>query len=407
MKIYRIAALIVAFILAGVIYAQDAPIDYFARYEDIPQSRTDDGGFVLGEPDAPVTIVEFADFMCPHCQNYQTTVHDFIEQHVTTGEARFEYRLYPIVHPTYSVFTAQIAECAEVQRDSAFWASHDLLYDLAADGLIGPTTPEDVAVGLGLDAEKLELCIETATQHEVDTEVGQVLGVNGTPATAVRLQDGTLGWPYLREQIWNRGGLPLNYLTEIVEAEDYAEVIVAHRPLLSDLVTETACEAPCWRDIVPGETLISEVTDLIRADRQNIEIGLQDLEDGAQAVTWKTFNTELNDPNYVVGNVDGVVEAISLLDLSRITLGDVIAAQGEPDLALAVANNEESALFYAIYEDKALLVLGLIMTADGLNEDTSIVGAQYYAPSAMEELLTNAAAPAWTGYDSLDDYIRE
>src|SRR5690606_690163 len=136
MKILRIMLLMTIVTLAGGVVAQDAPIDYFARYEDIPQSRTEDGAFVLGDPDAPVTIVEFADFMCPHCQNYETTVHDFIEQYVTTGQARFEYRLYPIVHPTYSVFTAQIAECADVQRDGAFWASHDLLYDLASDGLI-------------------------------------------------------------------------------------------------------------------------------------------------------------------------------------------------------------------------------------------------------------------------------
>jgi hypothetical protein len=407
MKIFRIVALTIALVLAGAGYAQDIETDYFARYEDIPQSRAEDGAFVLGDPDAPVTIVEFADFMCPHCQNYQVTVHDFIEQYVTTGQARFEYRFYPIVHPTYSVFTAQIAECAEVQRDGAFWASHDLLYDLAADGLIGPTTPEDVAETLGLNAEKIETCLETATQHEVDTQLGESLGVNGTPATTVRLSDRTLGWAYLREQIWNRGGLPMNYLTEIIEAEDHAEIVVVPRPLLSDLVTESACEAPCWRDIVPGETLIAEVADLIRADKQNVEISVQDIENGAQAVTWKTFNTELDDPNYVVGNPEGTVEAISLLDLSQYTLGDVIATQGEPDFALAVPNNEDSALFYAIYEGKALLVLGLIITEDGLTEETSIVGAQYYAPSAMEELLSNAAAPAWTGYDSLADYIRE
>lgn len=407
MNIFRIAVLMLALALSWAGNAQDVEVDYFARYEDIQQSRSEDGAFVLGDPEAPVSIVEFADFMCPHCQTYQTTVHDFIEQYVTTGQARFEYRFYPIVHPTYSVFTAQIAECSEVQRDGAFWASHDLLYDLAADGLIGPTTPEDVAGTLGLDAEKLQVCLETATQHEVDTQLGESLGVNGTPATTVRLADGTLGWAYLRDQIWNRGGLPMNFLTEIVEAEDHAEIVVVPRPLLSDLVTEASCEAPCWRDIVPGETLVTEVADLIRADKQNIEIDVQDLEDGAQAVTWKTYNTELNDPNYVVGNVDGVVEAISLLDLSQIKLGDVIEAQGEPDFALAVPNNEDSALFYAIYEEKALLVLGLIITEDGLTEETSIVGAQYYAPSAMGELLSNAAAPAWTGYDSLADYIRE
>lgn len=406
MKILRVLALMLVFVPAAIGYAQeDVEIDYFARYEDIPQSRAEDGGFVLGDPDAPVTIVEFADFMCLHCQNYQATAHDFIEQYVATGQARFEYRLYPIVHPTYSVFTAQIAECAETQRDGAFWASHDLLYDLAADGLIGPKTPETVVKTLGLDAEKLEACLDTATQHEVDTQLGQSLGVNGTPATTVRLTDGTLGWAYLREQIWNRGGLPLSFLTQIIEAEDPAEMVVVPQQILSDLVTEPVCEAPCWRDITPGETSITQVADKIRADRQNVEIATQTLETGEQAVTWKTFNTGLNEGNYVISNPEGTVDAISLLDLSTYTLGEVFEAQGEPDFALVVPNDENSAVLYAIYEDKALFVLGFIITAEGLTEDTAVVGAQYYAPAVMDELLAKVNGSAWTGYESLADYL--
>src|SRR5688572_1885482 len=43
-------------------------------YADIPFSRTVDGAPVLGDPDAPITIVEFADFACPPCQRYQPTM---------------------------------------------------------------------------------------------------------------------------------------------------------------------------------------------------------------------------------------------------------------------------------------------------------------------------------------------
>src|SRR4051794_33993937 len=42
-------------------------------YSDIPQSRTEDGAFVLGDPDAPITIIEFLDWGCPHCQAYKPT----------------------------------------------------------------------------------------------------------------------------------------------------------------------------------------------------------------------------------------------------------------------------------------------------------------------------------------------
>jgi hypothetical protein len=345
--------------------------------------------------------------MCPHCQDYHATVRQFIEDYVATGQAKFEYRFFPIVHPTYSVFTAQIAECAEVQRDGAFWAAHDLLYDIASDGRIGPDTPEVIAEALDISAEKLETCMATAAQHETDTALAQSLGATGTPAVMVRLPDGTLGWPYLREQVVSQGGLPLGYLDDIVTAGDHAALVVVPQPPLSDLISETACEAPCWRDIVPGETSIADVAELIRADRQNIEISVEELEDGKQAVTWKTFASEVSQPNYILGSPDGIVEEISLIDLSSILLGNVVDVQGEPDFAIAIPNDEETALFYAIYADKGLIVLAFITAEDGLNEDTAVIGAQYFTSDGIDELISGADAPAWEGYDALGQYLRQ
>gem|GEM_PF-6126817 len=40
-------------------------------FASLPQSRTEDGGFVVGKPEAPITIVEFVDYACPHCQTYR------------------------------------------------------------------------------------------------------------------------------------------------------------------------------------------------------------------------------------------------------------------------------------------------------------------------------------------------
>ena len=90
-------------------------------YSSIPQSRTADGAFVLGYEDAPITIVEFSDFTCPHCQQYAETIHRVIDEFVATGKAKLEYRMFPIVHPQYREFTAELAECAEtvVRLDEA------------------------------------------------------------------------------------------------------------------------------------------------------------------------------------------------------------------------------------------------------------------------------------------------
>ena len=57
----------------------EAPVDANVfDYSGIPQTRSDDGAFVLGEADAPITIVEFADFLCPHCQTYHATMQKVI-----------------------------------------------------------------------------------------------------------------------------------------------------------------------------------------------------------------------------------------------------------------------------------------------------------------------------------------
>jgi hypothetical protein len=168
---------------------------------------------------------------------------------------------------------------------------------------------------------------------------------------------------------------------------------------------DSACDAPCWREIVPGETEIDVVAAMIRADRQNVEISVTTLQNGNDAVSWKTFDSELNDSNFIVAGADGTVEAISLLDIADFGLGDVIAVQGEPDYALAIPNDAESALFYAIYVEKSLIVLGFITAETGLSEETAVVGAQYFSPVAMADVLNQGELAVWTGYDGLEAYI--
>ncbi|MGQ9910017.1 MAG: thioredoxin domain-containing protein [Candidatus Flexifilum sp.] len=74
---------------------RDAAAEEVALLASLPQSRTPDGGFVLGDPDAPITIIEFADWACPHCQDYHTTISALIADQVAAGRAAFEFRILP------------------------------------------------------------------------------------------------------------------------------------------------------------------------------------------------------------------------------------------------------------------------------------------------------------------------
>jgi len=188
-------------------------IDYGA----IPQSRTEDGGFVLGSEDAPVTIVEFADFICSHCQEYQEVVHRIIRDFVATGKARFEYRLYPIVHPQLSPYSAGLAECADQLAPGAFWPAHDLLYILASKG--GYDTMASVAATqLHLNYSDLVACTGSAHQYETDYQLGQQAGVSGTPAVRVRYADGQLTSITVNGQSYDRGGPPYSVIAQVINA---------------------------------------------------------------------------------------------------------------------------------------------------------------------------------------------
>jgi protein-disulfide isomerase len=161
-------------------------------YSGIPQSRTADGAFVLGEPDAPITIVEFADFLCPHCQTYHTTMRQLIETYVVTGQAKFEYRFYPVVDANLSPLTARMTECADILNPGGFWRAHDVMYELAA-ARFNSLTPFTFAARVGLDYEALAACVrEDANQVQTDVELGQTAGISGTPSVMVRYGDGDL-----------------------------------------------------------------------------------------------------------------------------------------------------------------------------------------------------------------------
>lgn len=192
----------------------DAPV----VVDGIARMRTDDGGFVMGDPDAPITIVEFADFACPHCQDYRETVDQLIETYVATGQAQFEFRTFPTAGGELTVFAAQLAECADAQQPGAFWFAHDLFYDLAIEGQYDPKMGRVLAARLELDYGQMLSCVTTARQIQIDFELGEQGGVRGTPAVMVRYGDGAMSYITYEDQTYNQGGVPFEVLASVIEA---------------------------------------------------------------------------------------------------------------------------------------------------------------------------------------------
>lgn len=157
-------------------------------YSNSPMTRQDDGGFVVGDPEAPVTIVVFEDFRCPHCQNYQSELKQFIRDQVFTGKARFEFRMMATSSGTDgTLFT--LAECAEQLQAGLFWPAHDELFEMASRGWRNDTGPREFAQKFNLNYSSLLDCQSSARQYQVDGNLARSLGVTGTPSLMVRIGD--------------------------------------------------------------------------------------------------------------------------------------------------------------------------------------------------------------------------
>ena len=134
---------------------------------------------VRGSADAPVTLIEYGDFECPHCGAAFPIVHDVIDRMGT--DLRFVFRHFPIQesHP-HAMHAAQAAEAAGAQ--GKFWEMHDQLFThqhaLADEDLVG------YAGAIGIDGERVRKELEAGTYENkvrADFMGGVRSGVNGTP----------------------------------------------------------------------------------------------------------------------------------------------------------------------------------------------------------------------------------
>lgn len=153
-----------------------------------PVEVSTDGAYSIGDPDAPVTIVEFTDFQCPFCsRHFLQTFPQIVAEYVDTGKVRYVFMDFPLssIHPQAQL-ASEAARCAGDQ--AAYVEMHDLLF-ARQDAWKGRDDAATIFSGfageLGLDTAAFDACLATR-QHEdavlADLEYGTSLGIDGTPA---------------------------------------------------------------------------------------------------------------------------------------------------------------------------------------------------------------------------------
>ncbi len=383
-----------------------------AFYADIPNSRSEDGAFVLGNPDAPITIIEFADFLCPHCQTYHDTIKQLIENYVLTGQVKIEYRFFPIIDQNASPFLAVLNECADQQ--GKFWATHSLIYDLAKNQGLDQSVISTVAMRLGMDADALTACMGRVGpfQFQTDYAYGQELSVNGTPAIRVQVGDNPVGVIKWNGTEYARGGVTLDVLTAFITSENPAENVVLVNRILTDnlliddslISTDENCQLPCWRGVIPGETSLSAAQEILGTDETIANIEFQESETRTGIVFSQAEQERIC--CQLVSDGTGNVDYISLQFTATITLGQVIERYGEPAFAEAQLVTRDQALFTLFYPDVPMILYAFAgLPSDALSEDSLIVGMALPKKDIMDIFLETDGLPAWRGFMSYEDML--
>ncbi len=213
---------------SGAYGSEETPEAESFNLADLEQSRAEDGAFVLGDPDAPITIVEFADWACPHCQSYKTTIEQLIETYVAEGLARFEFRMFPTMGGQLTYYAGRLAECvadahANDETAATFWDVYSFFYELAEAGRFNESLARYVAREFELNETTLSECAlaEGEMQIDVDMQAGSDVGISGTPAVLVRYgtleEGGEMEYIELNDTIYNRGGVDFDILAAVIE----------------------------------------------------------------------------------------------------------------------------------------------------------------------------------------------
>lgn len=157
-----------------------------------PASITPETLRALGDPNAPVTIVEFSDYQCPFClRHFQQTMPQLKAEYIDTGRVYYVFKDFPItsLHPV-APRIHEAARCAgEIGGSVGYWQAHDSFFNNSQQLTDLPQPDLDnVLVSLLAEVEIAEEAVRECLASgrytdavNADLTEGQSLGVNGTP----------------------------------------------------------------------------------------------------------------------------------------------------------------------------------------------------------------------------------
>ena len=185
----------------------------------LPAKISADDDPIIGNPDAPITIIEFSDFQCPFCARFHVqTLPSLMEEYIEQGKVKLVFRDFPIqnIHPN-ALPAAVAAECANDQ--GKFKGMHDLLFENQKQWSDLETSPVlstfvQYAKDLQINEEEFTSCLtggKYIDEIRNDLEDGRNYGVSGTPGFFIGNDD--VGYVELK------GAQPFDSFKRIIDSQ--------------------------------------------------------------------------------------------------------------------------------------------------------------------------------------------
>lgn len=141
----------------------------------------------LGDPDAPVTVIEYASFTCPHCKNFHLNAFEQLKSnYIDTGKVHFIYR--EVYFDRFGLWAGMVARCAGPEK---YFGISDMIYEQQAEWTVGEN-PGAVADNLGkigrtagLTGDEIDGCLQNEAKAmamiKVFEDTTTADGVTSTP----------------------------------------------------------------------------------------------------------------------------------------------------------------------------------------------------------------------------------
>lgn len=180
-------AVLVVLLIVFMVVSERTQVEVEA-YDAIPAAWIN--GNALGDPEAPVVLDAWEDFLCPHCGEFNRASKDkLVEDFVLTGQVKFVYHFFPLQMFAPESFAAARAGQCVIELSDKFWVYHDTMFfgERGADRFAIEALTE-LATSLGIRESAFVECMGSAATQQAITrsiESGMDAGVQATPTLLI------------------------------------------------------------------------------------------------------------------------------------------------------------------------------------------------------------------------------